>query len=102
MENRRRELRTANLISQNTNVSLAFYSNEGPDAEGENTVGGTSVSDRTGGVAEARLPVDLRGKWLTATATRLHFIAASSPRRDGVTSGDTANTSEMSNAVQVQ
>lgn len=85
--------------------AVSFYANRGPDAEGEEPLplAHSETANIDGRPFELLLAGDHRGKWLTATGTRWHYvqILGSDARAIGPVFGDQFLTSEFSNAVFV-
>ncbi len=72
-----------------------FFTNDGPDGDGEWFIGSGSTSSIRDQTITITVPGDHRGKWINATWTRTHFSDFGSLPY-GV------NTSELSNSVLVQ
>lgn len=86
-------------------VALDFYANRAADGDGEQYLTAYGVVENNRFVPdEYYVPGDLRGRWITATATRIPILFARTP--GGITTNipglGESSTSEFSNAVQVQ
>lgn len=77
-----------------------LYSNDKPDGDGERWIAEPYVANTGGETSTVNVPGDLRGKWINATAMRVHFLAAK-PSPEYFAGGD-ATTSEFGNAVLAQ
>lgn len=92
-------------------VQIDLYANAGPDGDGEEWIAYSwSAPIRADGTPfTLSVARDLRGKWINATSTRVHFIASRPPDvrawsttvgPDAIAGGD-AKTSELSVAIPV-
>lgn len=78
-----------------------LYSNDTPDGDGEKWITESYVANANGETSTINVPADLRGKWINATAMRVHFLAAKPPSPEFFAGGE-ATTSEFGNAVLAQ
>jgi Flp pilus assembly protein TadG len=80
---------------------LDFYANAAPDGDGETWIG-AQVLNNFDQTVTVGLTGDLRGKWINATWTRVHWNSAKPPDVQTQSfAGGEAVTSELSNSVQV-
>lgn len=82
-------------------VYIELYSNDKPDGDGEKWITESYVTNPNGETSTINFPGDLRGKWINATAMRVHFLAAKPLNPEFFAGGD-ATTSEFGNAVLAQ
>jgi hypothetical protein len=82
-------------------VYVDLYSNDKPDGDGEKWITDAYVANANGETSTITVPGDLRGKWINATAMRVHFLAAKPPSPEYFAGGE-ATTSEFGNAVLAQ
>lgn len=76
-------------------VYVDLYSNDKPDGDGEKWFAEYFVANTNGETSTINVPGDVRGKWINATAMRVHFLAA----KPEYFAGGDATTSEFGNAV---
>lgn len=99
-------LRSKPLATFASTWVIDFYTNDGPNGDGEQWAGSSYAQVAGDGVVTTlEVPANLRGKWLNATATRVHYLFSRPP--GGGTSanafgGGETQTSEMSNLVLVR
>jgi hypothetical protein len=89
------------------NLELGFYSNRGPDGDGEQWLSTGGVFANDGSTYQTSIPGDHRGKWINATLTRIPIFFARPPRVDADVSAELAafgddTTSELSNPIFVE
>ena len=97
-------LRSAPLGPYINQGSLEFFTNDGPDGDGEWFIGAHS-GRMTGDTTTVSIPGDFRGKWINATWTREHWYGARGPGEPKTNSHlgpYGAVTSELSNTVPVR
>lgn len=98
------KLQTNPIVPYAAGALLDFYANATPDGEGEQHVvqSGNYALNVKGEPFDIEFPVDLRGKWMTATSTRIYFLFSAPPdiQSHGYAGGVT-RTSEFSNSIQV-
>jgi hypothetical protein len=82
-------------------VYVDLYSNDKPDGDGEKWITDAYLANANGDISTISVPGDLRGKWINATAMRVHFLAAKPPSPEFFAGGETT-TSEFGNAVLSQ
>jgi len=91
------------LGSASNHGVITFYANQSPDGDGEQFAGESQVQFSENGTISTWFPGDVRGKWLNATWTRVHFTFLQSPKISSQAfAGGDAHTSELSNAVLVE
>ena len=88
-------------------LGLGFYSNRGPDGDGEQWLASAAVNANDGSAYQTSIPGDHRGKWINATLTRVPIFFARPPQADAGVSTELAafgddTTSEFSNAILVE
>ena len=91
-------LSTTPTATYGNSAYVDFYANDKPDGDGERWIGSAYVANTKGETSTVTVSGDQRGKWINATTTRVHFIAAKPPSPDFYFGGE-ATTSEMGNAV---
>jgi hypothetical protein len=94
-------LSTAAIAPYGNSAYVDLYSNDKPDGDGERLITERFVANTSGEISIISVPGDLRGKWINATAMRVHFLAAKPPSPEFFAGGE-ATTSEFGNAVLAQ
>jgi hypothetical protein len=97
---------TAPLSSYSSTAQLDVYANESFDGDGETWLGSAYAVDTSGKPFTITIRGDQRDRWLNATSTRVHFVAAKPPEAASIApssiAGGQTKTSEFSNAVRVE
>ncbi|MGH7484555.1 MAG: right-handed parallel beta-helix repeat-containing protein, partial [bacterium] len=94
-------LSTAPIATFSSAAFIDLYTNDKPDGDGEKFIAEAFVQNANGETSTLTIPGDLRGKWINATTTRVHFEGFAKPSPEYLAGGD-ATTSEFGNAVLAQ